>query len=97
MYTKALTDLNIPGQNNKGNIRSSQCTDPYSFYSTNNKICKKGCNEGEYIDINNNECLSSCSHDFIGENNECFSVCNSPTYTYAYADTSMKKLCIQIC
>ena len=76
----------------------SECTHPYSYYSHDSKICKLSCDIGEYLNPNNNhEYLSSCSSNFIGENNECHSLCNRTKYSYIIEYSNEKGMCVSSC
>ena len=97
-FANALNSSYLPGLDNKGNICSSECTHPYSYYSHDSKICKLSCDVGEYLNPNNNhECLSSCSSNFIGENNECHSLCNRTKYSYIIEYSNEKGMCVSSC
>ena len=79
-----------------------QCTGTYIYYSTNSKICKTKCDVGEYINPTDTtigkECLSSCSGDYIGENNECYSSsCPSALYTITKEGDNKKNKCVSKC
>jgi hypothetical protein len=56
------------------------------------------CDVGEYLNPNNNhECLSSCSSNFIGENNECYSLCNRTKYPYIIEYSNEKGKYVSSC
>ena len=97
-FANALNSPYLPGLDDKGNICSSECTHPYSYYSHDSKICKLSCDIGEYLNPNNNhEYLSSCSSNFIGENNECHSLCNRTKYPYIIEYSNEKGMCVSSC
>ena len=77
-----------------------KCTGTYIYYSTNSKICKTKCDVGEFINPTSTtigiECLSSCSTNYIGENNECYSSCGT-LYTIAKGSINQKNKCVANC
>jgi len=94
MYSNALNENNLPGENDLHYTCSNACTAPYDKYSGH--ICKKKCDPGEYIDGNN--CISECNKEFIGDNNECLENCNNANnFIIDIGNGNTKKRCISRC
>ena len=102
-YANPLDSSNLPKEDYSRHTCSSECKDPFPFYSTNTKTCKEQCDLGEYINAanNNKECLSSCDSEYIGENNECYSSsitsCPEDLYIIEKGDYNNKNKCVSQC
>ena len=86
-----------------GNTCVPKCTGTYIYYSTNSKICKTECDVGEYINPTETtygkECLSSCSSEYIGEKDECYTTnsCPDPLYKITKSGDNTKNKCVAKC
>ena len=83
-----------PKEDDNGNTCNIDC--PTKFPKLSKGVCKSKCPQNEYFTISlPNKCIDSCaSTDFISEDNQCLTNCNSPNYTFTI---NGKKMCVPNC